>query len=97
MTQGRATSYRFAVLLSLLMALCGCSFRGERIQLDSLTLDVAEQANDDTPIAVDFVAVHDPGFPAWPGKRHVPTETVKAIEGGHMWPNLRQVAERTRL
>lgn len=60
MTQGRATSYRFAVLLSLLMALYGCSFRGERIQLDSLTLDVAEQANDDTPIAVDFVAVHDP-------------------------------------
>ena len=56
MTQGRS----IFCLLALLFLLHGCGFRGERIGLDSLTLDVAERANDDTPIAVDFVAVHDP-------------------------------------
>lgn len=60
MTQGRAISCLFTMLLGLALALSGCSFRGEKIELDSLTLDVAERANDDTPIAVDFVAVHDP-------------------------------------
>ena len=59
MTQGRPISC-FPALLLLILMLTGCGFRGERIGLDSLTLDVAERANDDTPIAVDFVAVHDP-------------------------------------
>nr|WP_059392112.1 hypothetical protein [Pseudomonas toyotomiensis] len=59
MTQGRSISC-FPALLLLILMLTGCGFRGERIGLDSLMLDVAERANDDTPIAVDFVAVHDP-------------------------------------
>ena len=48
----------FTPLLFLLLA--GCSLFGPRVDLDSLTLDVAAHANDDTPIAVDFVAVNDP-------------------------------------
>ncbi len=59
MTQGRLISRLSAVLLGLSLVLTGCGFRGERIGLDSLTLDVAERANDDTPIAVDFVVVFD--------------------------------------
>lgn len=43
----------------LALALSGCSFFGSRVGLDELTLDVAARANDDTPIAVDFVAVKD--------------------------------------
>ncbi|EXF92817.1 type VI secretion protein [Pseudomonas fluorescens HK44] len=48
----------FSSLSFLLLA--GCSMFGPRVDLDSLTLDVAAHANDDTPIAVDFVAVNDP-------------------------------------
>lgn len=59
MTQGRLISCLSAVLLGLSLVLTGCGFRSERIGLDSLTLDVAERANDDTPIAVDFVVVFD--------------------------------------
>lgn len=45
---------------TLLLSLCGCSLFGPRVDLDSLTLDVAPRANDNTPIAVDFIAVNDP-------------------------------------
>ncbi|NUU36485.1 type VI secretion protein [Pseudomonas sp. C2B4] len=45
---------------TLLLSLCSCSLFGPRVDLDSLTLDVAPRANDDTPIAVDFIAVKDP-------------------------------------
>lgn len=48
----------FAALLFL--CLSGCSLFGPKVDLDSLTLDVAPRANDDTPIAVDFIAVNDP-------------------------------------
>ncbi|MBX9408445.1 type VI secretion protein [Pseudomonas baetica] len=44
----------------LLVLLAGCSFFEPTVDLDSLTLDVAPKANDDTPIAVDFIAVNDP-------------------------------------
>ena len=47
-------------LTLVLMTLAGCSFFGPKVDLDSLTLDVAPKANDDTPIAVDFIAVADP-------------------------------------
>jgi type VI secretion system protein len=60
MTQGRVLSGLCAMLLSVALVLSGCSFRSEKIELNSVTLDVAERANDDTPIAVDFVAVYDP-------------------------------------
>ncbi|MGN8277917.1 type VI secretion protein [Pseudomonas sp. SMV71] len=42
------------------LALSGCSLFAPDVELDSLTLDVAPRANDDTPIAVDFIAVNDP-------------------------------------
>lgn len=44
----------------LSLALTGCSLFAPSVDLDSLTLDVAPRANDDTPIAVDFIAVNDP-------------------------------------
>ena len=52
---------RRRLFLTLLLAsLAGCSLFGPKVDLDSLTLDVAPKANDDTPIAVDFIAVADP-------------------------------------
>ncbi|BBP78186.1 type VI secretion protein [Pseudomonas gingeri] len=42
------------------LILSGCSFFGPKVGVASLTLDVAPLANDNTPIAVDFVAVKDP-------------------------------------
>lgn len=52
---------RIRLFLTLLFAsLAGCSLFGPKVDLDSLTLDVAPKANDDTPIAVDFIAVVDP-------------------------------------
>ena len=51
---------RRRLFLTLLFAsLAGCSLFGPKVDLDSLTLDVAPKANDDTPIAVDFIAVAD--------------------------------------
>ncbi|MFJ2537520.1 MULTISPECIES: type VI secretion protein [unclassified Pseudomonas] len=50
---------RFFVAFWLVL-LTGCSFFEPTVDLDSLTLDVAPKANDDTPIAVDFIAVNDP-------------------------------------
>ncbi|WP_440974602.1 type VI secretion protein [Pseudomonas koreensis] len=47
-------------LTFLLALMTGCSLFGPKVGLDSLTLDVAPKANDDTPIAVDFIAVNDP-------------------------------------
>ncbi|MDH4584386.1 type VI secretion protein [Pseudomonas sp. BN415] len=61
MKQGRFISVSKVVLFAAAIALGGCSYvLGPRVQLDALTLDVAERANDDTPIAVDFIAVRDP-------------------------------------
>ncbi|GFM85514.1 hypothetical protein PSCICO_09130 [Pseudomonas cichorii] len=48
-----------AVLLAVFM-LTGCSFLDPKIGVDSLILDVALRANDDSPVAVDFIAVNDP-------------------------------------
>ncbi len=44
----------------LFLSVSGCSFFGPRVDLECLTLQVAPKANDDTPIAVDFIAVNDP-------------------------------------
>lgn len=49
-------------LLALIMTAllpAGCSLFGPRVDIDSLSLDVAPRANDDSPIAVDFVAAND--------------------------------------
>ncbi|NHN76982.1 type VI secretion protein [Azotobacter chroococcum] len=42
------------------LALSACSLFEPGVELKALTLDVAPRANDNTPIAVDFVAVQDP-------------------------------------
>lgn len=47
-----------AVLLTTL-AVGGCSLFGSKVKVDGVTLDVALRANDDSPIAVDFVAAND--------------------------------------
>lgn len=62
MTHGRLTPALLALLFGCMVLLGGCSFRAERVGLNSLTLDVAERANNDTPIAVDFVAIRDPAL-----------------------------------
>lgn len=50
-----------AVLLGLLPLLTGCSYFSQpSVELRSITLDMSPQANRDTPLAVDFVAVQDP-------------------------------------
>ncbi|TBU91638.1 type VI secretion protein [Stutzerimonas kirkiae] len=49
----------FPCILSLVLS-TGCAWFGPAIELKSLTLDVASRANDDLPIAVDFVAVTEP-------------------------------------
>lgn len=61
---------KFSLALAIL-ALAGCSyFFAPRVELQRLTLDVAARANDDSPIAVDFVAVKDAGCSRnWPDCR----------------------------
>lgn len=59
MKPGRFSSV--ALLLGLLALLASCSyFFQPSVELRTLTLDVAPQANRDTPLAVDFVAVQNP-------------------------------------
>ncbi len=61
---------KFSLALAIL-ALAGCSyFFAPRVELQRLTLDVAARASDDSPIAVDFVAVKDAElFRNWPDCR----------------------------
>ncbi|MEA9977317.1 MULTISPECIES: type VI secretion protein [unclassified Pseudomonas] len=47
-----------AVLLTIIV-LSGCFFFAPKVNVDGLVLDVALQANDDSPVAVDFIAVND--------------------------------------
>jgi len=51
----------FKMMVVLLGALYmgGCSYFGSKVSVDGVTLDVALRANDDSPIAVDFIAVND--------------------------------------
>lgn len=62
MKHGRFNSRLRILLLALaVLPLAGCAWLfAPRVQLDEITLDVAPRANDDTPLAVDFVAVDDP-------------------------------------
>ncbi|WP_211251725.1 hypothetical protein [Andreprevotia chitinilytica] len=48
----------FGIVMGL-FALNGCSTFSSSVKLKSVTLDVVSQANDDTPIAVDFAVVND--------------------------------------
>ncbi len=75
-----------------ILALAGCSyFFAPRVELQRLTLDVAARANDDSPIAVDFVAVKDAelfkelaGLPAsqwFANREQVPPRLPAAVRG----------------
>ncbi|HLD64936.1 MAG TPA: type VI secretion protein [Pseudomonas sp.] len=59
MTQGRFVLSKKLFCLLGALALTACSLREPAIELQTLTLDVAPRANQDTPIAVDFIAVQD--------------------------------------
>lgn len=59
MTQKQFNITRWSVLLLAMIVLAGCSFFGPKVSVDHLTLDVALRANDDSPVAVDFIAVND--------------------------------------
>ena len=54
--------YLAGLCCCLVLGLGGCSSLGfgPSVKLQAATLDVVSMANDDTPLAVDFVAVKDP-------------------------------------
>lgn len=61
MKHGRFIPDLKLLLCMIVLLLGGCAWlSAQRLQLDEFTLDVAQQANDNTPIAVDFVVVSDP-------------------------------------
>jgi type VI secretion system protein len=63
MKQGRLAHRTKTLSLAVVFLLGGCTHLfPPRVALDSLTLDVAQRANDDMPIAVDFIAVRDPAL-----------------------------------
>jgi len=51
--------HKYTLGSALCLLLGACSFKPS-IELRSLTLDVVPRANDDSPLAVDLVAVQDP-------------------------------------
>lgn len=52
-------SIKVLVVLLSVASIAGCSLFGSKVSVDGVTLDVALRANDDSPIAVDFIAVND--------------------------------------
>ncbi|MDR0210480.1 MAG: type VI secretion protein [Pseudomonas putida] len=52
-------NFRILVVLLSVAYISGCSLFGSKVSVDGVTLDVALRANDDAPIAVDFIAVND--------------------------------------
>lgn len=51
--------FKMLVVLLALANMGGCSLFGSKVSVDRVTFDVALRANDDSPIAVDFIAVND--------------------------------------
>jgi type VI secretion system protein len=51
---------RWSVPLVAVLCVAGCSASLPRVKVDSLSIQVAAQANLDTPIAVDAVLVRNP-------------------------------------
>ncbi|MHA6194621.1 type VI secretion protein [Pseudomonas wadenswilerensis] len=51
--------FKILVVLLSVANIAGCSLFGSKVSVDGVTLDVALRANDDSPIAVDFIAVND--------------------------------------
>ncbi|HWV11046.1 MAG TPA: type VI secretion protein [Pseudomonas sp.] len=59
MKQGRTIFFRVLIGVVAVAVLTACSWRSPRVELDRLILDVTPRANNDSPIAVDFIAVKD--------------------------------------
>lgn len=55
----RASRIKYLILI-VLFSFSACSVFHPSVKMRSLVLEVAPQANDDAPIAVDFVVVNDP-------------------------------------
>ena len=53
------TSRGMAVIVAVFL-INGCSFFPPRVELRDVTIDVEPKANNNTPVAVDFVAASDP-------------------------------------
>ncbi|MFD2641692.1 hypothetical protein [Pseudomonas japonica] len=51
--------FRLLVVLLGIAPMSGCSLFGSKVSVEGVTFDVALRANDDAPIAVDFIAVND--------------------------------------
>ena len=58
----RLKKFMFFKIMLVILGLAGiggCAYFGSKVSVDGVTLDVALRANDDSPIAVDFIAVND--------------------------------------
>ena len=59
MKPGRSFFFRGLVCVIGVATLSACAWREPKVEVDSVTLDVAPRANNDMPIAVDFIAIRD--------------------------------------
>lgn len=50
------------ILLFLITIISGCSLWQSRMDISSVVIDVAPDANDNAPVAVDMVAINDPAL-----------------------------------
>src|SRR5665647_1640343 len=75
--------YRYQWLFPwlLILILSGCSLWQPTIKLKSVQLEVTERANDNSPIAVDFVAVRDPEL----------LKTLQSLTAGQWFSNKPQI------
>ncbi|ODT84891.1 MAG: hypothetical protein ABS69_01740 [Nitrosomonadales bacterium SCN 54-20] len=64
-----------------IVVLSGCSLWQPTVKLKSVQLEVTENANDNSPIAVDFVAVHDPEL----------LKTLQSLTAGQWFSNKSQI------
>ena len=65
----------------LILILPGCSLWQPTVKLKSVQLEVTERANDNSPIAVDFVAVRDPEL----------LKTLQSLTAGQWFSNKPQI------
>lgn len=59
MTNGRCHLARIIFITCLALLNNGCSFWSNQVELKTVIIDTVAQANDNTPVAVDIVAIAD--------------------------------------
>ncbi|EMB4691516.1 TPA: T6SS protein Cts2N [Citrobacter freundii] len=59
MTNGRCHLTRIIFITCLALLNNGCSFWSNQVKLKTVTIDTVAHANDNTPVAVDIVAIAD--------------------------------------